>query len=91
MPKIVCGNCSHILNISEISHDNEFDLLPADQVDELLGEVLEKTMAYPDLPTKIAIFSDLWAEKTQSFWRCPHCGSLILSSADGRVETYVKR
>lgn len=90
MPKIVCENCSYVLNLSEIPNFNEFESLPAAKVDDFIKEVLEKMKIAPDVQNQLAIVSDLWADRTQSFWRCPHCGSLILSGSDGKVETYVK-
>ncbi|NET56342.1 MAG: hypothetical protein F6K47_09265 [Symploca sp. SIO2E6] len=90
MSKIVCGNCSYVLNLSTIPNPYEFDSFKSQEVDDFLNEVMQKVLHYPDVQTKLAVFSDLWAEKSHGFLRCPNCGSIILTHKDGSIETYAK-
>ena len=90
MPKIICGNCSQVVNLSKIPNSNELEYFAAQDSDRFISEVIQEVRKHPDIATQIACFSELWGEQSQSLFRCPHCHSLLLVQEDGTVDTYAK-
>jgi hypothetical protein len=90
MPKITCGHCTHVINLSVIPNTQEFECISSQEIDDFFTLILAKIDRHQTIDQQLAILSDWWSEKSSSLIQCPQCGSLIFTPTEGVSETYAK-